>query len=91
MSNIESIIHWRQWSVAIVLALFIALFSLTQFSLLAFSTSIGMGCFFLAFSLGWNIHVMILARSHSRLGRHGEVADGLLLLGLIFIFLGAFF
>ena len=91
MSHVESIIHWRQWSVAIVLALFIALFSLIQFDLMAFSTSLAIGCVFLALSMGWNIYVMVLAHSRRKLGRHAEIADGLLITGFIFIFFGAFF
>ena len=91
MSNLESAIHWRQYSVGIVLALFIALFSLTQFGLFKFSSSIGVGCVILFLSLGWNVYVMKLAQSRSKPGWNHEIADGLLITGLILVFVGAFF
>ena len=88
MNQLESVIHWRQLSVAIVLALFIALFSLTQFNLLAFTFLVGAGCAVLGLSLAWNIYVMLLAGTDSKQGHHGEIADGMLITGLIFVFLG---
>ncbi len=91
MSNLDSAIHWRPWSVAIVLALFITLFSLAQFNLLEISSLIEWGCGILALSLGWNIYVMILARDRSKPGWNGEIADGLLITGLFLVFWGAFF
>lgn len=91
MSNLDSAIHWRQYSVGIILALFIAIFSLTQFNLLPFSSVIGFGCLVLLISLGWNIYVMKLAQNRSKPGWNNEIADGLLITGLIFVFIGAFF
>jgi hypothetical protein len=91
MHDLESSIHWRPWSVAIVLALFIAVFSLTQFNLLQWSFSIELGCAVLFTSVGWNIYVLIQAQSGKKPGWNPEIADGLLLVGLILIFLGAFF
>ena len=91
MSNLDSAIHWRQYSVGIILAIFIALFSLTQFGLLLFSSGTGFGCAILFLSLGWNIYVMKLAQIRSKPGRNGEIADGLLITGLIVVFLGTFF
>ena len=91
MSNIDSAIHWRQYSVGIVLALFIALFSLTQFGLFQFSSTIGFGCVILFLSLIWNIYVMKLAQNRSRPGFNHEIADGLLITGLIVVFIGGFF
>jgi|GEM_PF-3504138 len=91
MSNLDSAIHWRQYSIGIVLALFIALFSLTQFNLLPFSGVIGFGCGLLLISLGWNIYVLKLAQNRSKPGWNSEIADGLLITGLIFVFIGAFF
>ncbi len=91
MSNLESAIHWRQYSVGIVLAIFIALFSLTQFGLLPFSSALGLGCVVLFLSLAWNIYVMKLAQARSKPGPHNEIADGLLIMGLILVFIGAFF
>lgn len=91
MNDIESAIHWRQYSVGIVLALFIALFSLTQFNLLRFSFTIGMGCLVLFFSLAWDIYVMKLAQSRSKPGMHHQIADGLLITGLLLVFIGTFF
>jgi hypothetical protein len=91
MLNLESAIHWRQWSVGIVLVLFIALFSLTQFGLLAYSSVIIAGCVVLLLSLLWNIYVLKLAQSRSKPGWNSEIADGLLITGLILVFFGAFF
>jgi hypothetical protein len=91
MNNIDSAIHWRHYSVGIVLALFIALFALVQFSLLRFSLSIGIGCVVLFLSLAWNIHVMKLDHSRSKPGWHCEIADGLMISGLILVFIGTFF
>ena len=91
MSNLDSAIHWRQYSVGIILAIFIALFSLTQFGLLTFTAGTGFGCGVLFLSLGWNIYVMKLAQYRSKPGWNNEIADGLLITGLIFVFIGAFF
>ena len=76
---------------AIVLAIFIALFSLAQFDLLPFTGVIGFGCAVLSFSLGWNIYVLKLAQNRKNPGWNPEIADGLLITGLIFVFIGAFF
>jgi hypothetical protein len=91
MSNLESAIHWRQWTVAIVLALFIAVFSLSQFHMLQISFFIELGCLVLLVSAGWNVFLMILARNRRKPGWNGEIADGLLITGLIMVFFGAFF
>jgi uncharacterized integral membrane protein len=91
MNRMESAIHWRPWSVAVVLALFIALFALKQFSLLEWSFSIELGCAVLLASAGWNVYVLFLARARKNAGMHGAVADGLLLAGLLLVFVGAFF
>lgn len=89
--DLESAIHWRPWSVAIVLAIFLAVFSLTEFNLLQWSFSIELGCAVLFVSAGWNIYVLLRARSGGKPGLNPEIADGLLLVGLILVFLGAFF
>lgn len=91
MNNLESAIHWRQWSVAIILALLIALFSLNQFNLLRLTGVILSGSVVLLLSLGWNIHAMRLAHSQSNMGWNSEIADGLLITGMILVFFGAFF
>ncbi len=91
MTNLESAVRWRPWSIAIVLAIFISLFALGQFGLLLINTTTWLGCGVLALAVAWNIYVMKLAQSRSKLGPHGQVADGLLLTGLILVFFGAFF
>ena len=91
MPNLDSAIHWRQYSIGIVMALFIALFSLTQFGLFQFSSTIGFGCVVLFLSLAWNIYVMKLVQNRSKPGWNHEIADGLLITGLIVVFIGGFF
>jgi hypothetical protein len=91
MPRLESNVHWRPWSIAVVLLLFIALFSMTQFNLIELSTSIYAGCGVLFLSAGWNVYVILLARSGNNLGWNAPLADGLLMAGLILIFIGAFF
>jgi len=91
MNQFETAIHWRQYSIGIVLALFIAIFSLVQFQLLRVTLSTGLGCVVLALSLSWDIYLMRLNHRGSDPGRQGEIADGLLITGLILVFLGAFF
>ena len=91
MKNIESAIHWRPWSACVVMVLLIALFALNQFNFLQFTTTIASGCVLLGLSLGWNLYVLLLARSRKKLGWNGEIADGLLLSGMVFVFLGVFF
>ena len=91
MKDIESTIHWRQYSVGIVLALFITLFALAQFNLLRLTMSTGLGCAVLFLSLAWDIYVMKLAQSRSEPGLHHKIADGLLITGLVLVFMGTFF
>ena len=91
MRNLESAIHWRPWSVAIVLAIFIAVFSLIQFHLLQWSFALELGCLVSLVSGGWNTYVILLARKGKDAGMNGEIADGLLITGLILVFWGAFF
>jgi hypothetical protein len=91
MTNLEAAVRWRPWSIAIVLAIFISLFALNQFGLLSVNNTTWTGCGVLALSVSWNIYVMKLAQSRSKLGWHGQMADGLLLTGLILVFFGAFF
>lgn len=76
---------------AIVLAIFIAVFSLTQFNLLQWSFSLELGCAVLALSVGWNSYILLRVRSGRKLGWNGEIADGLIITGLIMVFIGAFF
>lgn len=91
MANFENTIHWRQYSVGIILAIFIAVFALAQFQLLQIVFSILLGCSVLATSLAWNIYVIKRAHSGKDLSLHPQIADGLLLTGLILIFVGVFF
>jgi hypothetical protein len=91
MNNLESASHWRQYSVGIVLALFIALFALTQFHLMQFSFSIGLGCLVLFLALVWNIYLVKLAQSRTEPGWHHQFADGLMIAGLVLVFIGTFF
>ncbi len=91
MANFESTIHWRQYSSGIILAIFIAVFALGQFHLLQVTFSILLGCSVLATSLVWNIYVMKRAHSMKGLILHPQIADGLLLAGLILVFIGGFF
>ena len=91
MRNLDSSIHWRQYSVAIVLAIFIAVFALAQFQLLQVVFSILLGCSVLATSLAWNVYVIKRAHSGKDLGFHPQIADGLLITGLILVFIGGFF
>jgi hypothetical protein len=91
MKNIESSIHWRPLSAGIVMVLLIALFALNQFNFLQFTSTVLTGCVFLSLSLFWNVYVLLLARSEKKLGWNGEIADGLLLAGMVFVFLGVFF
>jgi hypothetical protein len=91
MADLESKVRWRPWSIAIVLAIFISLYALNQFGILSINETTWLGCGVLALSAGWNVYVVKLARSRSKLGWNGEIADGLLLTGLILVFFGAFF
>ncbi len=91
MKNIDSVIHWRQWSVGIILALLIALFSLNQFNFLPLTPALEAGCAVLFLALVWNGYVVKLAHSDSKPGWNTEIADGLLLTGVILVFIGAFF
>ncbi len=91
MTDLESTIHWRQYSVGIVLALYIALFALTQFDLFRITFATGLGCAVLFLSLSWDIYVMKLTRDREKVGKNGTIADGLLMAGLMLVFLGAFF
>jgi hypothetical protein len=91
MNNLESTVHWRQYSVGILLALFIALFTLTQFHLLRYCFSLGLGCAVLFLALVWNIYVMKLDQSQLGPGLHHQFADGLMIAGLALVFFGTFF
>ncbi len=91
MSDLEAAVRWRPWSIAIVLAIFISLYALNQFGLFSINNTTWFGCGALTLSVVWNIYVIKLARSRSKLGWNGEIADGLLLTGLIIVFFGAFF
>jgi hypothetical protein len=91
MKNIETAVHWRLWAVGIVLALLISLFALNQFNMLRFTTSLEAGCAVLLLSLIWNGIVIKLNHSGSKLGWNGEIADGLLMTGMVLVFFGAFF
>ncbi len=91
MPDLESSIHWRPWSVAIVLAILITVFALGQFNLLELSFSIQLGCAVLLASAGWNVYVIVRARLDKKAGVNGAVADGLLLAGLFLVLIGAYF
>jgi hypothetical protein len=91
MNNLESATHWRQYSVGIVLALFISFFALHQFHLLRYSFSLALGCMVLFLALVWNIYLMKLAQSRSEPGWHHQFADGLMIAGLLLVFIGTFF
>ena len=91
MTDLESAVRWRPWSIGIVLALFISLYALNQFGLLLITNTTWIGCGVLALSMAWNIYVMKLAKSCSNPGRNHEIADGLLITGLILVFIGSFF
>jgi hypothetical protein len=86
--NFESAVRWRQWSVGIVIALFLALVGLIRFNLVKFSFVIQLGCLVLLLSLGLNIYVI---RIRSKPGWSPGMADGLLIAGLVLVFIGAFF
>jgi hypothetical protein len=91
LSQLDSAVRWRPWSIAVVLAIFISLYALGQFNLFSPGAATWAGCGLLALSGAWNVHVLLRARSRSKPGRHPEIADGLLLAGLILVFFGAFF
>jgi hypothetical protein len=91
MSDLESTVRWRPWSIAIVLAIFISLYALNQFGIFSINNTTWLGCGVLTLSVAWNIYVIKLAQSRSKLSGHGQVADGLLMTGLILVFFGAFF
>ena len=91
MNNFETATHWRQYSVGIILALFIALFALAQFHLLRFSFSLELGCLVLFLAMIWNIYLMKLAQTSSEPGLHHQFADGLMIAGLVLVFIGTFF
>ncbi len=91
MTHFESAVRWRPWSIAIVLAIFISLYTLNQFGLFLINNTTWIGCGVLALAVAWNIYMIKLARSRSKVGWNGEIADGLLITGLILVFFGAFF
>jgi hypothetical protein len=69
----------------------ISLFALNQFNLLRFSPALVAGCAVLFLSLVWNGIFLKLAHSESKPGWNGEIADGLLMAGMLLVFFGAFF
>lgn len=91
MPNLESAVRWRPWSIAIVLAIFISLYALNQFSIFSINNITWLGCGVLTLSVAWNIYVIKLVQTRPKLGWHGQMADGLLLAGLMLVFFGAFF
>src|ERR1035438_4121066 len=91
MNQIESAVRWRPWSIGIVMVLFVSLYALSRFGLLQINSVTLVGCGILALSLGWNILVMKGTPTGSESGLKGQVADGLLLTGLVLVFVGAFF
>lgn len=91
MPDIESAVKWRPWSVAVILAVFLSVFTLVRFGLLSFSFPIGLGCAVLCLPLGWNIAALRKGPSGERPGRNDFITDGLLVVGLALVFIGAFF
>jgi len=83
-------IRWRQSSVGLITAVFLAVVGLVEFNLLRFTFIIQLGCLVLLVSLGINLYILKVI-SPSKLGFSHEVADGLLIVGLALIFVGAFF
>jgi hypothetical protein len=90
MKNYEPMIRWRQSSVGIMMAVFLAVVGLVEFNLLKFTFCIQLGCLVLLVSLGINLYILKVI-SPSKLGMSHEVADGLLITGLVLIFVGVFF
>lgn len=91
MKTIESASHWRLWAVGIVLALLISLFALNQFHFLGFTPTLVLGCLVLFLSLIWNGYVLKLDQAGAKPGWNGELADGLLLTGMLLVFFSVFF
>ena len=91
MTHLESAVRWRPWSIAIVLAIFISLFALNQFGIFSINNTTWAGCGILGLSVAWNIYAIKLSQTRPSLGWNGQMADGLLLTGLILVFFGAFF
>ncbi len=83
-------IRWRQSSVGIITAVFLAVVGLVEFNLLPFTFILQLGCLVLLVSLGLNFTILKII-SPSKLGWNPEVADGLFIVGLGMIFFGAFF
>ena len=88
-SDLESSIHWRQWSVGIILLLHLALIALVRFHLVLITYWIAGGSAGLILSLGLNIY-LLLSSPPSKTPWGPAWADGLLIAGLVLL-LGAFF
>jgi len=83
-------IRWRQSAIGIATALFLAVVGLVEFNLLSFTFILQLGCLVLLVSLGVNLYILKVL-SPSKLGSSHQVADGLFIVGLIMVFIGAFF
>jgi hypothetical protein len=83
-------IRWRISSAGIIAAIFLAVVGLSEFNLLQFTFMIQLGCLVLLVSLGINFYILKVINP-SKLGWSHEIADGLLIFGLVFVFFGAFF
>ena len=90
MANFESVIRWHQWSVGIILTLLLGLAALTKTNLIHFTFLNQLACAVLLLSLVLNLN-LLKTRSRLKLPWDNEVADGLLIVGLLLVFIGTFF